>query len=384
MSTTANFTEPDVSALTAQIIETVETRAGVPLMPGDERRIFAEALAYFLGVFVQHVNAQCRARLLDYAAGEQLDALGARLNCHRLPATPARVPLRFTLATARPTPITIPAGTTVTADNTVLFRTDAPATIPAGALTAENVLATATIGGELTNGIPAGAIQSFVDTVPFVSAVINTAATGGGSAGEPYPLAIDPQNGDNGEGDTRYRERIRAAASGFSNAGGAASYEYAARSATAAVESVSVVSDQAAGSVEIYITEPGGAMPSEGTLAAVTAAVTDDRVRPLNDLVTVSAPAPVPYSVNITVYVTAANLTAAQTAIESPGGALETYLREQQAEIGRDINPDRLRRALLDHCVRLDVAAPAYAPVSQSQIAQFNGVKQIAYVTVAE
>lgn len=378
-----NFTEPDVSALTESIISSVESRAGVVLMPGDERRIFAEAMAYALGVFVQNVNAQCRARLLDYAAAYQLDALGARLNCHRLAPTPARVPLRFTLDTARPYAITIPAGTTVTADNVVLFTTDAAATIPAGEQTAD-VFATATVGGIITNGIPAGAIQSFVDRVPFVSAVINTAPSSGGSAGEPYPLAVDPQNGDDGSGDNRYRERIRSAAAGFSNAGGAASYEYAARSATAAVESVSVVSDQQAGTVQIYVTETGGQMPGVGTLAAVTAAVTDDRVRPLNDLVTVAAPTPVDYSIAITVYVLAANQSAAQKAIEGDGGALDAYIAEQQAVIGRDINPDRLRRALLEHCVRLEVSAPAYTAVSSSQIAHFNGSLNISYVTVAE
>lgn len=380
----ANFIPVDTEALRLDLLKRMEERMGEPLYPGDERRIFAEALAYALGVFAAAANEQCRARLLAYAGGRQLDALGKRVNCRRLAPVPATVLLTFTLATARPNAITIPAGTTVTADNNVLFATAAAATIPPGATEAAGVPATATVGGSVTNGVPAGAIQSFVDKVPYVTGVTNTTESSGGSDGEPYPLALDPDTGDDGSGDTHYRERIRLAVAGFSCAGGAASYEYFARSASANVEGVSVISEQAAGTVDIYITEKGGAAPTAGTLAAVTAAVTDDAVKPLNDLVSVHAPEPVPYDIELCYYVAQADESACVKAIEGAGGLLEQYNAWQQGEIGRDINPQRLMAYLLRTCLRLDVVKPAFATVSPAQIARWSGKMNISHIIVAE
>ncbi len=380
----ANFTEIDTEALRLDMLRRMEERTGEPLYPGDERRIFAEALAYALGVFASAANEQCKARLLAYAKGYQLDALGERVNCRRIAPVPATVQLTFTLATARPNAITIPAGTTVTADNKVLFATSAAAVIPPGATEASGVPATATVGGSITNGVPAGAIQSFVDKAPYVTGVINTTESSGGDDGEPYPLAIDPDNGDDGSGDDNYRERIRLAVAGFSCAGGAASYEYFARSASANVEGVSVISSQAAGTVDIYITEHGGASPSEGTLSAVTAAVTDDAVKPLNDLVRVHAPDAVPYDIELCYYVEQADESTSVREIEGEGGLLAQYNAWQQGAIGRDINPQRLMAYLLRSCLRLDIVKPAFATVSDAQIARWSGKMNISHILVSE
>lgn len=381
---TANFTEVDTEKMRAQFLQIIEEHTGELLFPGDERRILAEALVYVFSTAISAANEQCKARLLPHAKGYQLDALGQRVNCHRLPAAPATVKLSFTLATARPHDITIPAGTTVTADNRVLFSTDASATIKAGSLQVDEVEASAKTGGTVTNGIPAGAIQTFVDNVPFVTGVVNTTESSGGDDGEPYPLAIDPQSGDDGTGDEKYRERIKLAPAAFSAAGTAARYEYFARSASANVEGVKVLSEQAAGTVDIYITEKGGAAPTEGTLEAVAAAVTADDVKALNDIVTVQAPAAVPYDIELTYYVLQADESASVKAIEGAGGLLDQYNEWQQGNIGRDINPDRLRAFLLDNCVRLTINKPEYTAIADSEIARFSGSLNIAHIIVKE
>lgn len=379
-----NFTEIDTEKLRIQFLQLIEEHTGDLLYPGDERRMFAEALVYVFSSLISAANEQCKARLLPYAKGYQLDALGERVNCTRLPAAPAKVKLTFSLATARPHDITIQAGTTVTADNKVLFTTDTAAVIKAGQMEVTDVPATATTGGIITNGIPAGAIKSFVDKVPYVTGVINTTETSGGDNGEPYPLEIDNQNGDDGSGDERYRERIRLAVAGFSCAGGAAAYEYFAKSASANVEGVSVVSNQQAGTVDIYITETGGAEPTEGTLATVQAAVTADDVKPLNDKVTVHAPESVPYDIELTYYVLQADESASVKAIEGEGGAIDQYNAWQQGNIGRDINPDRLRAFMLDNCQYMDVTKPKRQAVSASQIARFSGKLTISHIIVSE
>lgn len=384
MSDTINFTEIDVQKLRDETIELAEQRTGELLYPGDERRIFTDVVIYILAVSFAHANEQCKGRLLGYAAGYQLDALGERVNCTRLQPSPAHTRLRFTLATARPTPVTIARHTLVTADNKVIFETDEEAVIQPGKLEVTDVPATATTGGTITNGIPAGAIQSFVTEVPFVTGVFNTVESSGGDDGEPYPIAIDSENGDNGEGDDRYRERIKLAPAAYSAAGSAASYEYHARSASGNIESVAVTSDQEAGTVDIYVTEKGGALPTQGTIDAVTAAVTKDEIRPLNDLVTVHAPTEVQYDIELTYYVLQADESAAQQAIEGTGGAIEQYNTWQQAQLGRDINPDRLRAFLLDHCVRVDLVQPTYQAIANSELARFSGTLNISHTVVEE
>ena len=379
-----NFVDIDVEKLRSDAITEAESRLGESLYAGDERRIFTDVIIYVLAWFVALVNKMCRGRLLGYASGYQLDALGERVNCTRLAPVPARTRLKFTLETVRPNDITIPAGTTVTSDNKVLFATDASAVIKAGKTEVTDVAATATTGGVVTNGIPVGAIQSFVDRVPFVTGVFNTVESSGGDDGEPYPIAIDPDGGDNGEGDDRYRERIKLAPAAWSAAGSAASYEYHARSASGNIESVAVTSDQEAGTVDIYVTEKGGVLPTQGTIDAVTAAVTRDDIRPLNDKVTVQSPTEVQYDIELTYYVLQENESAAQKAIEGVGGAIEQYNAWQQANIGRDVNPDRLRAFLLDHCVRVDLVQPTYQAIANSELARFSGSLNISHTVVSE
>jgi phage-related baseplate assembly protein len=378
-----NFIETDTDKLKNDILEKMKDGTGELLYPGDERRIFAEAFAYAWATAVSAVNEQCKGRLLKHARGHQLDALGERVMCTRLKPQPARIELKFTLATSRPNDITIPAGTTVTADNNVLFTTNEAVRVPAGELEVSGVQATATIGGTVTNGVPVGAVQSFVDKVPYVTGVINTTASSGGDDGEPYPLEIDPEHGDNGAGDENYRERIKLAPAGFSSAGSELSYEYFARSASANVEGVKVLSNQQAGRTDIYITEKGGVAPSEGTLDAVLEAVTDKKVKALNDYVTVQAPEAVSYDIELTYYVEQANESAAVKAIEGVGGLIEQYNAWQQAAIGRNIDPQELIVKLRSACHWVDVVQPQRTTIEDNQIARFSGNLNVTHIIQA-
>lgn len=375
-----NFTEIDTDKLVTQAIEAVEGKTGELLYPGDKRRIFIEAIAYYHSVFMSAANEQCKRRFLEEADGYVLDALGARYLCTRLQPQPAMLELKFMLATARPNDITIPAGTTVTADNKVLFATNETVRVRAGELEVTGVKATATIGGEITNGVPVGAVQSFVDKVPYVTGVVNTTESSGGSEGEPYPLAIDPENGDDGTGDNRYRERIKLAPASFAAAGSELTYEYTARTASANVEGVKVLSDQQAGRTDIYITEKGGTDPTAGTLEAVTAAVTARGKRAFNDQVTVQAPEPVSYDIELTYYVEQANESTAVKAIEGAGGLIDQYNAWQQGNIGRDIDPQKLIAMIRDACHWVDVVKPTRETVLDSQIARFSGNINVSHI----
>lgn len=378
-----NFTEIDAGKLKDEFLSRMEVATGEALYPGDERRIFAEGVAYAMALFVSSTNESCKARLLKYASGYALDALGERVGCTRLKPMPARTRLKFSLAAVRSIATIIPAGTRCTADNVILWATDVSCAIPAGELTTE-VSTTATVGGSKTNGIPVGTVQTFVDDVPFVAGVVNLTESAGGDDGEPYPIALDTDNGDDGSGDDRYRERITLAPSAYSATGTAAGYEYYARSASSAVDSVKVMSNQAAGSVDIYICESDGADPSEETLEKVRSVVTADDVKALGDKVSVHAPVPVPYAIDIVYYCTQATLSETIQAIEGVNGAIAKYRKWQDSSIGRDINPDRLRAFCLDSCLRMEVNSPIYTEVSDMQIARWNGETITGHIIVAE
>ena len=378
-----NFTDIDAGNLKDNLLAQMENATGELLYPGDERRIFAEGMAYALSVLVSSMNEACKSRLLTYARGKVLVAGGERVGCSRLSPTPARTILKFSLAAERTVPTIIPAGTRCTADNTIYFATDSAAMIPTGAMTVE-VAATATEGGIKTNGIPAGGVQTFADDVPFVAGVVNIAESAGGDDGEPYPSAIDPVNGDDGTGDNHYRERIRLAPSGFTTAGTAGAYSYFAKSASANVADVKVISEQEAGTVLLVICEAHGADPSEATLQEVFTAVTADDVKPLGDKVSVSAPSPIEYGIELTYYCSKPEQSETVQAIEGAGGAIEQYREWQNSVIGRDINPDRLRAFLLDTCIRVDVKAPVFTSVSDLQIPRWNGRINVSHVTIEE
>lgn len=208
-----NFIETDSGVILTTILQALENGCSEPLYPGDERRIFGEsALAPLFVSLFSSVNDACRQKLLRYARGEVLDALGENVKCKRNEPVCATVPLRFFIDEAMSQNITIPAGLRVTGDYASYFVTDQTVVLQAGSTSVE-VTATAETGGEEANNFGIGEISVIVDIseVPLIDGVTNTAASAGGAAKE---------------SDDAYRERIRNADNALSTAGPAAAYRY--------------------------------------------------------------------------------------------------------------------------------------------------------------
>lgn len=371
----------DISAanIVERLVTGVEEQLGEPLYPGDERRLFCEALAPVLVGFINEANDNCRQRLLRYARNEVIDALGERMQVDRLAATAARTILRFRLSEARDRSTFIPQGTRATPDGTCHFATTAAATIPAGA-TYVDVSAECTEGGAAYNGYGVGAIATITDLIPYVAGVTNTTETHGGDDGEPQDSG--------GEGDERYRERVRLAPAKLSTAGPQASYVYHAMSASPLITDVNALNDHEAGTVELIVmTEDGD--PDEDVINAVLAACNTSSVRPLNDKLIVSGPTRVEYDIEIKYYVTADTEQAAVAAIEGEGGALDQYNEWQQLKIGRDINPDKLRGLCLapasgTGALRMEITAPTFKVLTERQLAKFSGTLKVSHEVTEE
>lgn len=399
-----NFVETDAKKISDEILEELESGVNEPLYPGDERRIFGEALAYAIVTVYNTVNDSCRQRLLRYARGATLDALGENRDVERHTPTQATTTLCFGVSEPVEYNIIIPEGLRVTGDYEHYFLTDSTVVLIAGALEVE-VTATAENGGEEYNDIAPGGIHQIVDVseVPMIDYVTNIEATAGG--------------GDE-EGDEAYRERIREAEHRLSTAGPAQAYKYWALSANplvsdAVVESetetirrtlpvyaghafkggtnllpdtlvvrhpdgsIAPDSDYTAtyedelltltftggladeSEIQIEITRvmygrvkivpicAGGELPDEEILADVLASCSADDVKPLTDLVQVAAPDVEVYDIELTYWTTKANQSEVVRNVEGSGGAIARYIYWQGSALDRDINPDELRKMIL-------------------------------------
>ena len=400
-----SFIETDSEKLYNTVITTLEKSVGEPLYPGDERRIFGDAIVAVVLAVYSRANDACKQKMLRYARGEVLDALGERYACYRIPARSAKTTLRFTLNSAITTNIIIPEGTRATPDSEVYFKTTDTVVLQAGAAYVDSP-AECTLTGEAYNGYLAGSISRLVDLIPYIDSVKNITITYYGNEGEPHPEE------DGGTGDEHYRERIRLAPTSLSVAGPRDAYEYHAKSADASIADVAIISDiqrisktlnilggyaylggkgydaesvsieeaergvdyhvvyedeilkiiispdgalqqktqidisvkrDMAGIVLIVPVLYGGKIPGDDIIQKVYEACNADDVRPMTDLVIVQPPTTVLYDINIKYYTTAAEESECIETIEGKNGAIDQYKEWQGTKMGRAINPDKLR-----------------------------------------
>ena len=359
-----NFVETDSAKLYTAIIGSLMDECNEALYPGDERRIFGEALVTVFVALYSEFNDKMRQRTLQYARGPVLDALGARYGVERAAPASASATFRFSAAAAQEENIIIPVGTRITTDGSVYFATQETTVLPTGELYVD-VLGVCTTGGSQYNGFTAGAIKTLVDLIPYISGAQNTTTSTGGDDGEPYTE----------EGDDRLRERIRLAPSTLSTAGPESGYRYHTLSADPDIVDVAIdCPEDEPNTVNIYPLMTGGAIPDGGTLAKVQAAMADD-VRPMTDKVQVMAPQQVEYTINIKYYCSKDNEAATIETIEGDGGAIDQYIAWQSAALARDINPDQLRRFILapssgTGALRLEVTSPTFQELTKAQVAK--------------
>ncbi len=377
------FADATASDVVSRLVAQFEAALGETLQPSDERRIFLNQLAQVVVAITADQNDKGNQNLLRFARGEHLDAIGELFGVERIAAHGASVRLKFTLSEARPSDTAIPQGTRATPDGKIYFATVEDLTIPAGSTEGE-VYAVCLTDGVIGNGYTAGQIRYIVDNVPFLSSVSNTTESSGGA---------------DEESDDSLRDRIRLAPETMSTAGTIEGYEYHAKSASADVGDVKVyspVNDESlteeeraagAGRVYIYILKSDGTIPAEGdpVLAAVRGAVTAKDVRPLTDYVIVSAPSVVPYGVEIAYHIADDDAGRVAEIQEAISAAINEYIAWQDGKIGRDINPDRLRKNLYNAgASRVEITQPVHAAVTSSKVARVTGEMSVTYSGFSE
>lgn len=360
-----NFIDVDSDVIYKDVIGSLMNYCREPLYPGDERRIFGEAEVSVFVAMYSIFNDKAKQRMLKYARGEVLDGIGDSQDVVRLQPAQATAIFRFTSSEAQTESIVIPQGTRITTDGSVYFATKNEAKINNGD-TFVDVLAACEVGGAQYNDYAPSTIATLVDLIPYIEKVENITTTENGDDGEPYTK----------EGDDRFRERIRLAPSRVS-VGTETSYIYHALSADADIIDIAIDTPSEC-VVNIYPLLKGGKLPDEETLKAVEAACNDSKARAMTDKVTAVAPTVRQYSVKVHYYVTMENEADAMATIEGPDGAVAKYNEWQQEKLGRDINPDYLRKLILAPesgigADRVTVTEPTYQAIDHKEVAQLSG-----------
>jgi len=350
------FVNINTDLIQETIISLYEKITGRTLERADPIRLFILSICYIVILLLKVINYTGKQNLLRYSAGKYLDELGYLMDTERLSATAAQTTIKVTLSDTFTKDTVIPKGIRVSPDGNIYFSTDEVLIIGAGKKEG-TVSATCTELGTIGNGFLPGQIKLIIDPNPYVQAMENTTLSEGGSEIEE---------------DDVYRERIHNSPEKFSVAGPDGAYEFWARSASALIEDVRVVSP-VPGDVDIYAILQGGELPQQELLDEIYTICNDKKIRPLTDHVFVKTPEVIKYDINVTYFVHIDDqykLTEISAAVES---AINNFALWTKSKIGRDINITELHSRILAAGVkRVDIKIPQY-----TQILEGDNTKKI-------
>lgn len=128
------------------------------------------------------------------------------------------------------------------------------------------------------------------------------------------------------------------------------------------------------GIVEICFIMQGGQIPEESMTGDLEKYLRDEKIRPLTDQVIVRAPDVQKYRIDITYYVNRSDHIQTAAIQKKVLSAIQEYIAWQKEKIGRDINPDQLRKMLLmAGAKRAEVRSPVFQSIPQDSLAVLEG-----------
>ncbi|BEL98737.1 baseplate assembly protein [Serratia marcescens] len=176
------------------------------------------------------------------------------------------------------------------------------------------------------------------------------------------------------ESDEALRLRAQSAFEGMSVAGPSAAYEYFARSASGKVADARATSPAPAEVVIAVLSTDGDGTASPELLAAVTAAVNDEEVRPLGDRVTVRSADIVDYSIDAELFLYPGP--ESEPIINAAMASLRGFLADNDKKIGRDVARSAISASLHVQGVQRVVLR---SPSTDLQISDTQAARNIGY-----
>lgn len=343
------FLETRPEIILQEIIAWYEKEAGKKLYPADDEMLLINGIAYretLIRLIIQDVAEQ---NLVAKARAPMIDYLGHLVGVFRLPATPAVCTLRFSVDQPQPTTVLIPAGTRVSATDSVIFITDSDVHLPATSLSVQ-VKATCTENGVSGNGWQPAQISNLLDEIEGVDLqVVAMAPSAGGS---------DTESNDH------LRERIILAPESFSNAGSVGAYRFHAMSAHQDIVDVAVTRPQP-GTVKLTPLMSYG-LPEQTILDVVKGLCSDEKIRPLTDTVVVSLPDEITYTINATLYVY--HDQDEKAVIARATQAITARTQVQSSKLGNDIIPSQISATLsVPGIYKVSLSTPGERVLTQTQ-----------------
>lgn len=375
MKTVLDF--PDVSFIDDLSVESISdfyikemqkryrelTGRDLVLQDADPIRLMAYTNCLLLYQIAQYADRAGKVALLKYSYGDYLENIGALKGIARNQGAAAKTRLRFTLSSKRPGTTLIKEGIRVTASDGIYFKTTDILEIPAGQLYGE-VNAECRETGLKGNGYGIGEIKTLVDPIAYVDKVENISVSEGGA---------------DLESDENLAERIFLAPASWSTAGPDDAYRYWVRTFNPAITDVMVGSD-IPGEVDIFFILQDGKLPEETMVTELEQYLKNEEIRPLTDQVVVSAPEIQEYEIDLTYYINRSDRARASAINDRVQEAVQSYISWQRERIGRDINPDELRKMLLmAGAKRLEIREPQFLPITQASIAMPVGEVKVLY-----
>lgn len=176
------------------------------------------------------------------------------------------------------------------------------------------------------------------------------------------------------ESDAALRLRAQSAFEGMSVAGPSAAYEYFARSASGKVADARATSPAPAEVVIAILSTDGDGTASPELLAAVTAAVNDEEVRPLGDRVTVRSADIVDYSIDAELFLYPGP--ESEPIINAAMASLSGFLADNDKKIGRDVARSAISASLHVQGVQRVVLR---SPATDLQISDTQAARNVSY-----
>lgn len=328
----------------------------ISLGAADPARIQLYAITLELYQIEQYVDRAGKQDLLKYSYREFLDNLAGFRRVTRQKPAAARTTIRFTLSEPRDHAIGIPAGTRLTNGNGVYFQTEEYAEAAAGSeyVDAEAVC---TVQGIEGNDFLRGQINILVDPLPYIGSISNITDTAGGT---------------DLEDDLSLKERTYLAPSGYSTAGPQDAYTFWAKTYNTDIGSVLPTTPEPTKAV-IYILMRDGSMPGEEVIRGLEDFYQNEDIRPMTDLVTVSAPEEKPFDVALTYYIARSNQASAASIQARVNAAVQDFIFWQTSEIGKDINPTELIRLVREAgAKRVEITSPVFTEVQKTEVARLK------------
>lgn len=361
------FLETDTETVISSMIalyEEMQRAAGrdnYKVRPGNPERVF---ISWMAAIIVQQrtlINETAKMNVPRYAAKseneEYLDSLAEIFkDTQRLPASPASATFRFYISEPQQQSTIIPAGTRISFDGVIIFATSEVLEIRAGETSGE-VEAVCTQPGTVGNGLVAGQVKEVVDLFDHYQKAENITTTSGGAEKE-----------DN----ESYYERMRDSMESFSTAGPINGYIYWTKTVSPAVLDVAVTSPEAC-YVDVRVILRDGQEATEAVLKEIEEALNASDIRPLTDIVTVSAPETVDFSIDATFWIAQPNRESAAAIEREVREAVDSFIIWQTSKMGRDINPSYLTKLMMDAgAKRVEVRQPTFQSVADIAVGKLK------------